>query len=282
MRKSRFKQCTNNSKKIRVMIQLLAILYGCTLAITYLSSNTIAAFSSSQKETIKLQAGSWWDGSDLEFVKNNTKNIKSCPSVEIIAEIKNNGFAMSGFTKYEVYYNKDDNGNPQKKGELIATGKIDPIGEGEMVSLSYVAENTGSYMFKAYQHPDYNGKKSSEIWSHKIMVKCSKNNVTEKEVGESKEVIEENESAKEEVEIPKAEEPQEQKTKEEELAKEEKTKETPETPDMSTQTEGKSNETQGNPDTNAQKQEKEKIVEQITEEPGSEQTKEKVTEEESE
>ncbi|WP_019154445.1 amyloid fiber anchoring/assembly protein TapA [Robertmurraya massiliosenegalensis] len=275
MRKSRLKKYTNNSKKIRVMIQLLAILYGCTLAITYLSSNTIAAFSSSQKETIKLQAGSWWDGSELEFVKNNAENIKSCSSVEIIAEIKNKGFTMSGPTKYEVYYNKDNNGNPQKKGELIATGEIDPIGEGQIINLSYVAENTGSYMFKAYQHPDYNGKQSSEIWSHKMMVKCSQNHVTEKEVDESKEVIDENESAKEEVDIPKAEEPQEQKPKAEESVKEEMVKETP---DMSTQTEGKSNETQGNPDTNAQKQEKEKIVEQDTEDTGSVETTEKESE----
>src|SRR5690606_39170641 len=53
------------------------------------------------------------------------------------------------------------------------------------VTLSYMAEKNGSYMFNAMERPDYSGKGEKELWSEKIMVKC-----IEKQEEDSKKVDE--------------------------------------------------------------------------------------------
>lgn len=154
---------------MRVIVQLVGIWYGCTLTITFLSSSTSASFTSSQEKMIEFQAGNWWDGSVLEF-NNESGEVNACSSTDINVEIRNNGFSMIGPTTYEVYFN---NG-----AEPIAMGSISPISAGNTTTLSFSAESEGSYVFKAYQRPMFEG--NTEIWSDTITVACVEEEQEEK------------------------------------------------------------------------------------------------------
>lgn len=182
MRKTRVKKYKKNNK-LMLIAQIVAIGYGLTVSIAYITTNTSASFTSSKQDSTAIQAGTWWDGSDLAFIKNNTVNDKACAPTDISVQIKNNGFTMIDSTTYEVYFH--DNGNPKQQGKQIATGDIGPIGSDKTVSIMFTAEQNGSYMFKAYQRPEYAGNGSGEIWSEKVMVKCIEEEVT-KEVVEDK------------------------------------------------------------------------------------------------
>ncbi|WP_188454453.1 amyloid fiber anchoring/assembly protein TapA [Virgibacillus oceani] len=159
-----------NRKKLMLVSKLLAIFYVTTFIFSYLSSGTGAYFINSNSEKQVIEAGSWWDGSDLVFTGKPTQTIKACPPVEISVGIKNKGFGMIGSTEYEVYYS--ENGNPKNQGTKIAEGSIDPIDAGATDTLTYKAEKIGSYMFKAKQRSDYEGDGKKIIWSEKVMVKC--------------------------------------------------------------------------------------------------------------
>ncbi len=163
--------------------KLLALFYLTTFTFSYLSTGTGAYFINSNLEKQVIQAGTWWDGSKLVFTGKPTQNNKACPPLDITVEIKNKGFGMIEPTTYEVYYS--ENGNPKKQGEKVAEDTINPIGEGKVTTLSFQAEEVGSYMFKALQRPGYeeNYESRNEIWSEKVMVKC----IEKQEVDSTKE-----------------------------------------------------------------------------------------------
>lgn len=171
LRMSRLKKFKSN-KKLILISKVIAIGYLSIFTIGYLTSGTEAYFNDTNVKNQQIQAGTWWDGSDLQFVGKNTQNIKTCPPTDITVKVKNNGFTMLESTKYEIYY--VENGNPKNKGKKIAEGQISPIDAGETTTLSYKADQKGSYMFKALQRPgheeDYDER--HELWSEKVMVKC--------------------------------------------------------------------------------------------------------------
>ncbi|WP_139223999.1 amyloid fiber anchoring/assembly protein TapA [Lentibacillus halodurans] len=163
----------NRNKKMIVACKILVICYLLIFTLGYLTSGTGAYFNSSEEDQQVIQAGTWWDGSELVFVGNNTQNIKACPPEEITVDIKNRGFSMIDSTEYGVYY--VENGNPKNNGEKIADGMIESMEEGETKSLTFEAEQKGSYMFTISQHPEYDGDNQNP-WSKKMMVKCIENN----------------------------------------------------------------------------------------------------------
>ncbi|WP_245183492.1 amyloid fiber anchoring/assembly protein TapA [Lentibacillus salicampi] len=159
-------------KKLILASKLLVSCYMLIFAFGYLTSGTGAYFNSQSNDKQVIQAGTWWDGSELVFPGSNTQNIKACPPEKIAVDIKNKGFSMIQSSDYEVYYVK--NGNPGNNGRKIANGTIEPIKEGETISLIFEADQVGSYMLKVSQHPEYNGD-NQDPWSEKIMVKCIEN-----------------------------------------------------------------------------------------------------------
>lgn len=80
---------------------------------------------------------------------------------------------MTELTEYKVFYS-ESKGNPEKLGEEIANGMIEPLYAGEEMSLTYTATEEGWYQFMAYQLPGFNEneKNRTEIWSNKVKVQC--------------------------------------------------------------------------------------------------------------
>ncbi|WP_255259884.1 amyloid fiber anchoring/assembly protein TapA [Lentibacillus sp. CBA3610] len=164
-----------NRKKLIVTSKLLISCYILIFTFGYMTSGTGAYFNSSSNDKQVIQAGTWWDGSELVFPGPDIQNVEACPPEEIKVDVKNEGFSMINATEYVIYY--AENGNPKNNGEKIADGTIEPIEKGETVSLTFEAEQTGSYIFKASQHPDYSGNHQNP-WSEKVVVTCIDDNQT--------------------------------------------------------------------------------------------------------
>lgn len=201
MRSSRLKKYGKKHKGFLIVLQLAVIYYVLIISFSYLTNGTLAYFSDTSKTSTTISTASdWYDGSHLIFPKRGTQVVHSCPPVNIAVEVKNEGLSMSKPTEYEIYYTElKENGNPIKHGDLIASGWIDPIPEGETILLTFETENEGWYVFKALQRPgfekDYINRK--EVWSEKVKVQCKKQDDIKK-------------AAEEEIEIDKpVEEPEE-------------------------------------------------------------------------
>ncbi|MUK89068.1 amyloid fiber anchoring/assembly protein TapA [Ornithinibacillus sp. L9] len=160
-------------KKFILISKFTLLFYLLIFSFSYLSSATDAYFNSSNQDSFTLQAGTWFDGSELVFIGKGNQNIKVCPEVDIIVEIKNVGFEMIGPAEYEVFY--VENGEPRVNGEKIDQGLIEPLGKDEIANLVFEADDEGFYEFKAIQREGYEGS-DKEIWSEKIKVKCNENN----------------------------------------------------------------------------------------------------------
>lgn len=176
-------------KQFVMVWKVLAICYISVFTLGYLASGTGAYFVSSQENEQVIQAGTWWDGSELAFVGKPTVDEKACPAMNVSVELKNKGFSMTGTTTYEVFFS--ETGNPQKTGKKVASGEIKTLEKGEKVSLTYTAEKEGFYVFKALQHPLYGEEteKPLEVWSKKVNAKCKEKKVKEesdKEVEQKK------------------------------------------------------------------------------------------------
>ena len=85
-----------------------------------------------------------WGKSSLSFEGGCTDS--SCTSVS--AQVCNVGDGdMTGTVDWELYYIFD--GNP-KDGDVLTTGTLGPLGQGECQTLSYNPNNVaGNYMFRA-------------------------------------------------------------------------------------------------------------------------------------
>lgn len=199
MRKLRLRKYRVRNKKVLTLLtQILVIWYASIYSFSLITSNTSASFSDKKLDTFAIQAGTWWDKSDLEFIGRNTQNIKQCPPTEISVEIINKGFTMTDATTYEVYYSEKNDPNPKKPGEKIYSGELAPIIKGKKEKLTFRAEKEGSYLFKAYQREGYQGE-NKEIWSEKVMVQCIADNKIKQDedndVNEQNELITEEEPA---------------------------------------------------------------------------------------
>ncbi|GAQ19189.1 YqxM protein [Oceanobacillus picturae] len=188
MRMSRMRKFKRYKQFVMVW-KVLAICYISVFTLGYLASGTGAYFVSSQENEQVIQAGTWWDGSELAFVGKPTVDEKACPAMNVSVELKNKGFSMTGTTTYEVFFS--ETGNPQKTGKKVASGEIKTLEKGEKVSLTYTAEKEGFYVFKALQHPLYGEEteKPLEVWSKKVNAKCKEKKVKEesdKEVEQKK------------------------------------------------------------------------------------------------
>jgi len=184
MRYLRSKKFGKKYKKLLILTQILTIWYATLIIVGTLTSNTFAYLSDSDSTNISISSGSWWDGSDLAFMgKKETENIKKCDPIEIRIDLENKGSSMIGTTEYEVYF--VDNGNPKENGSRVAEGVIQPIESGKTVTLTYLTEENGSYIFKVFQRPGYNDnyEERKELWSKKFMINCNAS-MTEKEMNE--------------------------------------------------------------------------------------------------
>ncbi|RIW36098.1 amyloid fiber anchoring/assembly protein TapA [Bacillus salacetis] len=223
MRYLRIKKYAKRNQKLLLCSKVLLTCYILIFTLSYLNSNTAAYFSDTDEDSFTIQAGTWFDKSDLGFVKSNTEKLKVCTPTEISADIKNHGFTMTGPAKYEVYYIEE--GSPKDNGKKIGEGEIKPIKENETITLSFPTELEGSFMFKVYQRDGYEGK-NEVIWSHKIMVKCQDKD-EEEEKKEPKENKESKSEGKDENQEQPASDPVTDKTEE---VKEEKPEEKVEEP----------------------------------------------------
>ncbi|WP_231495770.1 amyloid fiber anchoring/assembly protein TapA [Paucisalibacillus sp. EB02] len=186
---SRLQKYKNLKKKKLVLFsKIIVAFYLVIYSFSYLTGGTIAYFSNSNQGYVSLTAGTWFDGSKLKFVGNNGTDVdQSCPTVEISADFMNVGHKMQGPTKYEVYYTEQGSnggGSPENHGSPIYAGQIQALEKDEVITLSFVTENEGFYVFKVYQREGFEGKdKEKEIWSNKFKIQCKddkdKNNKNE-------------------------------------------------------------------------------------------------------
>jgi TasA anchoring/assembly protein len=218
-----------------------------------LTGQTNAYFSDSDTVTGTIQAGTWeteeagcsengqhedWDCSSLKFV-GGEKYIDN----KIFAYIKNTGSDMKTNGTYEIYY--IEKGNPKNGKPVGDVLTFAPIEEGLEIELSFTPTQSGTYMFKAYQHRDHPGQ--GELWSAEIKVDLKSDKAanaeeekTEQQAEQSEETTNEQqlenkaeETSKEAVEIPvenpvqKPEEVIEEKPEEKPIEEQPKFEETP-------------------------------------------------------
>ncbi|WP_368298759.1 amyloid fiber anchoring/assembly protein TapA [Cytobacillus firmus] len=140
-----------------------------------LTGQTNAYFSDRDTVTGTIQAGTWeteepgcskgekhgeWDCSSLKFIGQKYDGQK------IYATIQNTGSDMKTNGTYEIYYN--EKGNPKEGKSVGGVLTFAPIKEGKIIEVSFTPQQSGSYMFKAYQHKDHPG--NVELWSEEIKV----------------------------------------------------------------------------------------------------------------
>lgn len=161
-------------KKLILASKIIAVFYLLAFSMSYIVSGTGAYFTNENKEKQEIQAGTWWDQSNLVFTRKSTQKVKTCSPTEISVQIKNKGFSMIDSTKYEIYYS--ENGNPKDKGKKIddSDGTIQPIKKDGTKTITFNADKNGSYRFKVFQRPGYDNDYDSthKIWSETITVAC--------------------------------------------------------------------------------------------------------------
>ncbi len=185
------------------MAQFVAIWYAVIVSASVLTSSTGAYFNDSMQSEAKIQAGTWWDGSNLRFV-GNTQNLKACTPIEIAVQVENKGFKMTEPRDYEVYYSDRNGIEHIKNGKKVGSGVVEPIGKGETAVLSINAEVDGYYMFRLLPREEYKNEESNqELWSKRVMVTCKEKEDKQIEKEESKKEL------KQKAEEPNVEQPSE-------------------------------------------------------------------------
>ncbi|KZZ85089.1 amyloid fiber anchoring/assembly protein TapA [Bacillus sp. SJS] len=148
IRHSRKRKFHDHNKKYLYITQAAALwVTGMYCATNLTSQPTNAYFSDSIEDTMDIQAGTWWDGSVLSFVKNEESEVKSCEPVNLPFTIQNSGFTMIGTTTFDVLFN----GN-----EILTNQALHEIESNQSGSLSVLAEKEGTYQVVAEQRPGFN------------------------------------------------------------------------------------------------------------------------------
>ncbi|WP_404454374.1 amyloid fiber anchoring/assembly protein TapA [Oceanobacillus kapialis] len=220
-------------KQFVTLWKVAAICYISIFTLGYLASGTGAYFVSKQENEQTIQAGTWWDGSELAFIGKPKIGKDSCPGAVLTVELKNNGEKMTEPTIYEVFFS--EKGNPKKSGEKVGSGEISLLEKGEKVTLTHTVEQEGFYIFKTYQHPLYGEETEGkqEIWSKKVKLDCKEKQVKEKlekeKVEEKKETPPSNTNSEQEEATNKKEDNQKEQQPEKENKEEPPTEEKSET-----------------------------------------------------
>ncbi|WP_325946237.1 amyloid fiber anchoring/assembly protein TapA [Heyndrickxia sporothermodurans] len=179
MRRLRVHRFGKKTKKLQLLVKLVAIWYIALFTGSYLTSNTGAYFNDTDDIKGTITAGTWevddgkWDKSSLKFLGEKDQTIKSCVKTTISAAIKNTGNNMKDTSKFEVYSAKK--GNP-KDGSKIGEGTIPKLATNKSMNLIFAVKEPGNYKFKALQRPGHPGK--GELWSETITIDCNKTKTT--------------------------------------------------------------------------------------------------------
>jgi len=187
------------------MSKIVVAIYLVIFSFSYLTGGTVAYFSNSNKGSVTLQAGTWYDGSILDFDGKNkgTVVVQSCPEVEISANFKNVGHKMQGPAEYKVFFS-DSNGSPGNHGTSIFTGEFNALDKDEVITLSFEAQDEGFYVFKVYQRGGFESKGNikEEVSSNKFNIQCKDNGSNKQNTEEQESVTETSEEAVDEASQP--------------------------------------------------------------------------------
>lgn len=167
-------------KKIRkhiLIVKIFVIIYSICFALIYLISQTEAQFTNASVQKQVIQAGEWWDGSNLTFSSSENQIIDSCGPVDLTVEIKNDSTnGMYGASEYEVYNASLKEGDSLEISDRVSDGvlEIGIIEAGETASLTYTVSTPGDYFFRAYQRPKYDNNEAerTSIMSEVLTVTC--------------------------------------------------------------------------------------------------------------
>lgn len=180
-------------------IKFVAVWYLLIGMSATLTGQTNAYFSDNDTVTGTIQAGTWeteeascsengqhgdWDCSSLKFV-GGEKYIDN----KIFTHIKNTGSDMKTNGTYEIYY--IEKGNPKNGKPVGDVLTFAPIKEGLEIELSFTPTQSGTYMFKAYQHKDHPGQ--GELWSAEIKVDLKSNKAANTEEEKTEQQAEQSE-----------------------------------------------------------------------------------------
>src|SRR5699024_1655875 len=80
-----------------LVIGIVSILFGVTEA----------KFLDKSEDSLVIQAGTWWDGSDLAILEQSSHEKDACSSHELHFQISNNGYSMLDTTTYQLYYSEE-------------------------------------------------------------------------------------------------------------------------------------------------------------------------------
>ncbi|WP_058306723.1 amyloid fiber anchoring/assembly protein TapA [Gracilibacillus massiliensis] len=169
------------SRKHLILIILILFLFMSMLSYVVLA--TESKFFDKSEDSFTIQAGTWWDGSDLSYIQDPEQDTNACPTLFISFHLENGGFTMLDTTTYQLYYSAE--GDPLE-GEIVKEGTLPIISENETYTLDVEVDSEGIYQLKVDQRPMYldDEEKPHSIWSEHITVIC----IEEEEEMETEEI----------------------------------------------------------------------------------------------
>ncbi|WRP06220.1 amyloid fiber anchoring/assembly protein TapA [Rossellomorea aquimaris] len=178
-----------NNKNLKLVLELLGIIYLSLFTLSYLTSQTGAYFNDQEQATVVISSGKWleeWDKSSLTFTnKQSTQKVEGCGKTEISSLLKNGSKNdMKGTSEYEVYFSQADN---PKDGKKVAEGTIESIQSNQSTTLTYNTDISGNYKFRAFQRPGHGNKydERHDLWSETITLTCKEIKPDKKELEKS-------------------------------------------------------------------------------------------------
>ncbi|MCD7033170.1 amyloid fiber anchoring/assembly protein TapA [Metabacillus sp. GX 13764] len=154
------------NKKVWVLTQASLIWYTGVLLLANIPSETMAYYSDQTEDQFEIQAGTWWDKSNLSFEQDpKSLEIETCDAAIVSFPVKNSGFTMIGPTSYKVLFNN----------EVIENGTLGEISENGLGAISAAADKPGSYQAIVDQRPGYQGidDQVTSVSSSPVTVTCT-------------------------------------------------------------------------------------------------------------
>ncbi|AZB43568.1 hypothetical protein CEF21_15345 [Bacillus sp. FJAT-42376] len=181
------------------LFKLFALIYSFLLILNYAASPTGAYYNDQKEQGIYIEAGTWWDKSNLSFEELPAADeLTGCEPIRLNFPVINKGFTMIGTTTYRIY----------KNGEVFTEGTLGIIQAEKTAILSVITDSPGTYMAEADQRPGYGGNDSEITRTNSQSVSIAecpppKDEKEKQEENHEKDSIkEEMEGDKEEVESP--------------------------------------------------------------------------------
>ncbi|ENH98409.1 hypothetical protein J416_00439 [Gracilibacillus halophilus YIM-C55.5] len=164
----------------------ISILLVSLQVVSSVTTNTASHYLDQSEDTMQIQTGHWWDGSDLHILDNSKQMINACPAYQLQFSIKNKGFTMLGSTDYELYYSQAN--DPAKDGSIMDKSTLSSIKKNKNKTLTFSVEQPGNYQLKVDQRPMYEDKDTpNSVWSEIITVICEEKETTEQQNHDSSE-----------------------------------------------------------------------------------------------